>query len=82
MGIRTLSVFAVGVPGILITAMIVVIAGFSLVSDFDFAAQSAKADFPKYMGWYAALGLIVTLIWLYMEMLRLLTKVRRTQETA
>lgn len=56
-GIRTLSVFAVGVPGILITAMIVVIAGFSLVSDFDFAAQSAKADFPKYMEWYAALGL-------------------------
>ena len=66
-------------PGILISVVIVAIAGMSLVSNFDFAVQSSKEKFPKYMEWYAALGLLVTLLWLYLETLDLLSKVRRAE---
>jgi len=45
--------------------------------DFDFIERGAEARAPKYMEWYAAFGLMVTLIWLYLEMLRLLSKTRR-----
>ena len=48
----------------------------NLVLDFDFIERGAQASAPKYMEWYAAFGLMVTLIWLYLEILRLLQKVR------
>jgi uncharacterized YccA/Bax inhibitor family protein len=79
MGGRTLSKVTGGIPGILISVIIVAIAGMSLVSNFDFAAQCSKERFPKYMEWYAALGLLVTLIWLYVETLKLLSKARNSQ---
>ena len=82
MGVRIFSVFAGGVLGILISVIVIVIAGLSLVSAFDFVARCAQADLPKYMEWYAALGLVVTLIWLYMEILNLLEKARRAQRGA
>ncbi len=83
MGVRIFSVFAEGVPGILISVIVIVIAGLSLVSAFDFVARCAQADLPKYMEWYAAFGLVMTLIWLYMEILNLLAKARRgTQGSA
>jgi uncharacterized YccA/Bax inhibitor family protein len=44
--------------------------------DFDFIEQGAERNAPKYMEWYAAFGLMVTLIWLYIEILRLLSKLR------
>jgi uncharacterized YccA/Bax inhibitor family protein len=58
-----------------ISVFIVVIAALNLVLDFDFIEQGAKAGAPKYMEWYGAFGLIVTLIWLYIEILRLLSKI-------
>lgn len=57
-----------------ISLVIVVIASLNLVLDFDFIEQGAESSAPKYMEWYAAFGLMVTLIWLYIEILRLLAK--------
>ena len=53
---------------------IVVVASFNLMLDFDFIERGAAAGAPKYIEWYAAFGLMVTLVWLYLEMLRLLGK--------
>tara|TARA_B100000470_G_C19721410_1_gene360187 strand:+ start:10 stop:777 length:768 start_codon:yes stop_codon:yes gene_type:complete len=55
---------------------VVVIASLNLVLDFDFIEQGAEMGAPKYMEWYGAFGLLVTLIWLYIEILRLLAKLR------
>ena len=62
--------------GIGISVAIVAIASFNLLLDFDFIEQGANANMPKYFEWYCAFGLLVTLIWLYLEILRLLSKVR------
>ena len=53
---------------------VVVIASLNLVMDFDFIETGAANGAPKYMEWYGAFGLMVTLIWLYLEILRLLSK--------
>ena len=53
---------------------VVVIASLNLVMDFDFIEQGAANGAPKYMEWYGAFGLLVTLIWLYLEILKLLGK--------
>ena len=53
---------------------VVVIASLNLVLDFDFIEEAAENGAPKYMEWYGAFGLLVTLIWLYLEILRLLAK--------
>ena len=53
---------------------VVVIASLNLVLDFDFIEEGAERGVPKYMEWYGAFGLLVTLIWLYLEILRLLAK--------
>ena len=60
-----------------ISLFIVVIAALNLILDFDFIERGAAAGAPKYMEWYGAFGLLVTLIWLYIEILRLLSKLRR-----
>jgi uncharacterized YccA/Bax inhibitor family protein len=62
-----------GPVGIIISLVIIVVAALNLVLDFDFIDQSASAGAPKYMEWFAAFGLIVTLVWLYIEFLRLLS---------
>lgn len=62
--------------GIGFSAVVVVIAALNLVLDFDFIEQGVEQNAPKYMEWYAAFGLLVTLIWLYLEMLRLLSKLQ------
>jgi len=56
---------------------VVGVAALNLVLDFDFIEQGAALGAPKYMEWYGAFGLMVTLIWLYLEILRLLGKARR-----
>lgn len=63
-----------GLVGIGINAVIVVVAALNLVLDFDFIEEGAKRGAPKYMEWYAGYGLLVTLVWLYVEFLRLLSK--------
>ena len=52
----------------------VIIAALNLVLDFDFIEEGSEKGAPKYMEWYGAFGLMVTLIWLYLEILRLLAK--------
>ena len=66
-----------GPVGIGISVVIVIIAALNLVLDFDFIEQGADSRAPRYMNWYAAFGLLVTLVWLYLEILRLLAKTRR-----
>ena len=63
--------------GILISLVIVGIAALNLVLDFDFIANAAANGAPKRLEWYGAFSLLVTLIWLYLELLRLLSKLRR-----
>jgi uncharacterized YccA/Bax inhibitor family protein len=65
-----------GLMGIGFSIFVVVIAALNLVLDFDFIETGARHGLPKYMEWYAAFGLMVTLIWLYIEILRLLMKLR------
>lgn len=64
-----------GPIGILFSLFVVVVAALNLVLDFDFIERGHGVA-PKYMEWYAAFGLIVTLVWLYLELLRLLAKLR------
>lgn len=65
-----------GILGIGISMVIVVIAALNLVLDFDFIEQGQANGAPKRLEWYAAFGLLVTLVWLYLETLRLLTKLQ------
>ena len=58
-----------------INAVIVIVAALNLVLDFDFIEQGVAHGAPKYMEWYAGYGLLVTLVWLYIEILRLLSKI-------
>ncbi|MDB5350728.1 MAG: putative rane protein [Planctomycetota bacterium] len=62
--------------GIVISVVAVGLAAFNLLLDFDFIAQGERYEAPKYMEWYGAFGLMVTLIWLYLEILRLLRKLQ------
>jgi uncharacterized YccA/Bax inhibitor family protein len=63
--------------GIAFSLFVVVIAALNLVLDFDLIETGVHMGAPKYMEWYGAFGLMVTLIWLYLEILRLLSKARR-----
>nr|WP_262496954.1 Bax inhibitor-1/YccA family protein [Formosa algae] len=62
------------ISGIIFSLFVVIIAALNLVVDFDFIEKGAEMKAPKYMEWYAAFGLMVTIIWLYIEILRLLAK--------
>ena len=66
-----------GIFGIGFSLFVVGIASLNLVLDFDFIEQGAENNLPKYMEWYGAFSLMVTLVWLYLEILRLLAKLRR-----
>jgi uncharacterized YccA/Bax inhibitor family protein len=59
-----------------ISVVIVIVAALNLVLDFDFIERGVQQRAPKFMEWYAAFGLLVTLVWLYLEMLRLLSKIQ------
>lgn len=79
-----LGFFGVGIPyihgsgpiGIGFSLVVIVIAALNLVLDFDFIEDGARLGAPKYMEWYGAFGLMVTLIWLYIEILHLLAKLQ------
>ena len=62
--------------GILFSFGVVVIAALNLVLDFDFIEEGAEIGAPKYMEWFGAFGLLVTLVWLYLEILHLLAKLQ------
>ena len=63
--------------GIAFSLFVVIIAALNLVLDFDMIETGVRGGAPKYMEWYGAFGLMVTLVWLYLEILRLLAKARR-----
>jgi uncharacterized YccA/Bax inhibitor family protein len=65
-----------GAVGIGFSLFVVVIAALNLVLDFDFIETGVEQGAPKYMEWYGAFGLMVTLVWLYLEFLRLLSKLQ------
>ena len=69
-------IHSAGPIGIGFSLFVVVIAALNLVLDFDFIEQAAERGAPKYLEWYGAFALMVTLVWLYMEILRLLSKLR------
>jgi uncharacterized YccA/Bax inhibitor family protein len=75
-GIRFTTINSSSPIGIAFSLFVVIVAALNLVLDFDFIENGARARAPKYMEWYAAFGLMVTLIWLYLEILRLLAKSR------
>jgi uncharacterized YccA/Bax inhibitor family protein len=75
-GIRIPLIHESGVVGIGFSLVVVTIAALNLVLDFDFIERGAASGAPKYMEWYAAFGLLVTLVWLYLEILRLLAKLQ------
>ncbi len=80
-----LSFFNISIPfihqggtfGIVFSLVVVGIAAMNLALDFDFIQRGVEHGAPKPMEWYAAFGVMVTLIWLYLEILRLLAKIRR-----
>lgn len=65
-----------GIIGIGFSLFVIVIAALNLVLDFDFIETGVERGAPKYMEWYGAFGLMVTLVWLYIEFLRLLSKLQ------
>lgn len=75
-GVQMPLIHSSGTFGILFSLFVVVIAALNLVLDFDFIETGAEMGAPKYMEWYAAFGLMVTLVWLYLEILRLLAKLQ------
>lgn len=72
-GMNMSFMYGGGIMGIVISLVIVGVAALNLVLDFDFIENGSKAGLPKYFEWYGAFGLMVTLIWLYLEILRLLS---------
>ena len=75
-GVTVPLIHSSGTFGILFSLFVVGIAALNLVLDFDFIEEGAENGAPKYMEWYAAFGLLVTLVWLYLEILRLLAKLQ------
>jgi uncharacterized YccA/Bax inhibitor family protein len=73
-------VFSSSVYGIGFSLFVVGLAAFNLLLDFDFIEKGSQSNAPKYMEWYGAFGLMVTLIWLYLEILRLLMKLANRRD--
>ena len=75
-GFQFTSINGAGPIGVGFSLIVVAVAALNLVLDFDFIEQGIQYGAPKYMEWYGAFGIIVTLVWLYLEILRLLSKLR------
>ncbi len=75
-GVSVPLIHSSGTFGILFSVFVVVIAALNLVLDFDFIEKGVERGAPKYMEWYGAFGLLVTLVWLYLEILHLLAKLQ------
>ena len=66
-----------GIVGIGFSLLVVGIAAFNLMLDFDMIEDGVRHEAPKYMEWYSSFALLVTIVWLYIELLRLLSKISR-----
>ncbi|NGX58639.1 MAG: hypothetical protein K940chlam3_01547 [Chlamydiae bacterium] len=78
-GVNFGFIYGSGIAGIGFSLIVVGIAALNLILDFDVIEKGAAAGAPKFMEWYGAFALMVTLIWLYIEMLRLLSKLRSSR---
>lgn len=76
-GIRVPFLYSTSPVGIGVSVVVVLIASFNLLLDFDFIYQASQRFMPKFMEWYGAFGLMVTIVWLYIELLKLLAKLQR-----
>ena len=75
-GVENMPFLHEGSPmGIIFSLFVVTIAALNLILDFDMIEKGAELGAPKYMEWYGAFGLLVTIVWLYLEILRLLSKI-------
>jgi uncharacterized YccA/Bax inhibitor family protein len=79
-GIQIPLIHGNGPVGIIFSLVVVAIAALNLVLDFDFIEQGEAKGAPKYMEWYASYGLLVTLVWLYIEILKLLIKLNSKRD--
>lgn len=70
-------IYGNGIAGILFSLVVIAVAALNFVLDFDFIEKGAQRGAPKYMEWYGAFALMVTLVWLYAEFLRLLAKLKQ-----
>ncbi|MED2205799.1 Bax inhibitor-1/YccA family protein, partial [Bacillus thuringiensis] len=83
-----LSILGVTVPyihqggtiSIIISAIVIVVAAFDLLLDFDSIEHGTHSGAPKYMEWYSAVGLMMTLVWLYLEILRLVSYIMKNKD--
>jgi uncharacterized YccA/Bax inhibitor family protein len=75
-GIRIPYIHESGLVGIGFSVVVVIIAALNLVLDFDFISRGVQLGAPKYMEWYGGFSLLVTLVWMYLEILRLLSKLQ------
>lgn len=73
-GVHLSYIHGSGPIGIAVSLVVVAVAALNLILDFDLIEQGARSSAPKYMEWYAGFALLVTLVWLYVEFLRLLGK--------
>ncbi|WP_291580122.1 Bax inhibitor-1/YccA family protein [Clostridium sp. UBA6640] len=79
-----ISLFGVNIPfihtnglmGILLSVVVISIAASNLLIDFDFVCRGAESGAPKYMEWYSAISIMVILVWMYLEVLGLLEKIK------
>ncbi len=76
-GVELSLIHGTGLMGIGFSLIVVGVAALNLVLDFDMIERGAEANAPKYFEWYTSFGLMVTLVWLYIEILRLLSKFQR-----
>src|SRR5205807_2847435 len=79
-GPRLPFIHEAGMVGIGFSLAVVVVAALNLILDFDFIEQGVKRGAPKYMEWYGGFSLLVTLVWMYLEILRLLSKMRGSRD--
>jgi len=79
-GVKMPFIHDTGIVSIVFSLVVVVIAALNLVLDFDFIEQGVNQQAPKYMEWYGGFSLLVTLVWMYLEILRLLAKLRGSRD--
>jgi uncharacterized YccA/Bax inhibitor family protein len=75
-GVQFTSINGSGIVGIGFSLVVAGVAALNLILDFDFVESGVRVGAPKYMEWYGAFGIMVTLVWLYLEILRLMSKLR------
>jgi uncharacterized YccA/Bax inhibitor family protein len=75
LGVDTSVVFGGGPVGVLVSLFVIAVAALNLILDFEFIEDGSRLGLEKHFEWYGAFGLVVTLVWIYLEILRLLAEI-------